>query len=353
MTKLIRQIAAVLAVVTIFSLCGCTKKADPKNEYPKENAAGTNYGTAKKSSLYIDDFYFLTKAVTKATVEVIVGSANLHVNNDQLKPVYTLENGDTIALTYNSKSNRIDSAVYTYSKDVTSENFFNILVELGILKSASSEVTEENNTDIPNNQVTSPGTTDPSQTPSQIQPGNQVTQGEVFASGTYNLETLQPLIEKDMTRATVIASIGRPNFFFSHTFSQDSYIIDCYNLDDGSKLYLDYGFERTNLRCAAVYKNGTVTSVFDIPWSEQKMPVGYTRNVVDVAKVQQLKKNMTPSKVYAYLGEPSWYEGTRAEYKDVFKLSDGTFAYANFGSAHNKLTSLSIKGADGSIEILF
>jgi hypothetical protein len=94
------------------------------------------------------------------------------------------------------------------------------------------------------------------------------------------------------------------------------------------------------------------TKIMDKNWEIQKKPSGFTRLTSDSTKIPFLKKNMTPTKVYAILGEPSWYEGTRSSYTDVFVLNDGSKAYINFGSAHNKLTSISLKGADGKITVV-
>ena len=354
MNRITKISTIILLIALLLNTCGCEKKSN-SDFYGKEDSANTGYGKKEKSSLYIDDFYFLTVGTKKATVEVLLGSAHYHTNNDELSPVYTLENGDKIAITYDAKEKKVEKAEYTYTQDMESESFFDILVELGILSSAAQEKTEQNNTDIQDthNQETlspdSPTVSDPNNEEIIIQP---TTQGEIFASGAYVYSLLEEFIKPGALRADIISKVGKPNYFFSRDFKTDSYIIDCYNLSDGSKLYLDYGYERNSLRCAAIFKNGTVSSILDTTWSEQKMPSGFTRPASDAARINRLTKNMTPAKVYAYLGEPSWYEGTRAVYTDVFKLSDGTFAYLNFGSAHNKLTSVSIKGTDGTTKVL-
>jgi hypothetical protein len=281
--------------------------------------------------------------------------------------VYTLNNGDSISLKYDEKDSSVLEARYTYSKEQTTENFFKILVDLGVLKSTN----QESDTPITVVPGTSTGTDEPNdkdpdtddkadsekedgsnitdvQTPSYQKP----TQGVQFASGMYNFNIIEPILTHNLPRETILSIVGKPSYFYSHSFTNDSYIIDCYNLNDGSKLYLDYGYERLRLRCAAIYKNGTYSSILGTPWTVQVKPEGFTRSVIARAKLDRLDKNLTPAKVYATIGEPSWYEGSRGNYNDIFMLSDGSKAILNFGSAHNKLTSISIKEKDGRVTVL-
>ena len=85
---------------------------------------------------------------------------------------------------------------------------------------------------------------------------------------------------------------------------------------------------------------------------EQALPAGFTYKTVSRTSVGRLIKNLTPERVYRSLGEPSWYEGSRGSYTDVYILDDGAQAYLNFGTAHNRLTSLSIKETDGTSTVV-
>lgn len=345
-----------MAASVIVSLCGCNKK-DPKFEYIKENAGGTGYGASAKSELYIEDFYFLTLGTEKSKVEMLTGNAHYFRENNELLPVYTLNNGDSIAITYDSKNSTITNSVYTYYEDQSTQNFFDILVELGILKSSNQEsgseitvvpgIDSNNPTDTPTTPDKTPSTQTPDQTPSQ-----PVKQGAHFATGMYNYTIIEPALTVNMPRDSITAVIGKPNYYYSHSFSADSYIIDCYNLNDGSKLYLDYGYERLRLRCAAVYKNGIFTSVLGTPWTVHEKPNGFTRTTINRNKLNRLSKNITPAKAYETLGEPSWYEGTRGSYNDIYMLTDGAQAVLSFGSAHNKLTTITIKETNGSVTVV-
>ncbi len=348
------KIVTIVLIMCIV-LCSC-KKTSPNNEYETENAGGTNYGAAQKSELYIEDFHFLTFGTEKSKVELIAGSGHYYQNNNELLPVYTLNNGDSIAITYGEKNNTVTKATYTFSESQITQDFFEMLTGLGIIKSPDQE-SESQTTIIPGTETEQTPPSQSSDTPiennTQTPSTNTQTKNEQhFSSGLHNYTIIEPSLSADTPRSSIISAIGRPSFYFSHTFSADSYIIDCYNLNDGSKLYLDYGFERLRLRCAAIYKNGVYTSVLDTPWSVQTNPEGFTRTTTDRKKLNRLSKNITPAKAYAILGEPSWFEGTRGNYNDIFLLTDGAHAVLNFGSAHNKLSSVSIKETDGKITVI-
>ena len=82
------------------------------------------------------------------------------------------------------------------------------------------------------------------------------------------------------------------------------------------------------------------------------LPEGFTRTTISRNKLNRLSKNITPAKAYETLGEPSWYEGTRGSYNDIYMLTDGAQAVLSFGSAHNKLTTITIKETDGSVTVV-
>ena len=105
MNRITKISTILLLIALVFNLGGCAQKKK-SDLYAKEDAANTSYGKKEISSLYIDDFYFLTVGTKKSTVEVLLGSAQYHTNNDELSPVYTLENGDKIAITYDSKEKK-------------------------------------------------------------------------------------------------------------------------------------------------------------------------------------------------------------------------------------------------------
>ena len=364
MNKFIKLVAILTTAISLITITSC-KKTDLKETYEKENAGTTGYGATVKSSIYIDDFYFLTVGTVKSKVELLIGSAHYCENNNELLPVYNLQNGDSISIEYDNREKAITKATYTYTNG-DEVSFFDILVELGLLRSSTQQSGGNDTTVVPGTETdylpTDPDkddtennggeTTVPDKTPTIPERNeNPTDQSNYFASGMYNYTLIEPNLLLNMQRSNILAAVGKPNYYYSHNFTNDSYVIDCYNLKDGSKLYLDYGYGRDNLRCAAIYKNGVYTSVVG-KWVPQGKPDGFTRMGVDKSKITSLSKNMTPISVYKRLGEPSWFEGNRGSYSDVYALTDGSFAYLNFGSAHNKLTSVSIKGADGSETVI-
>lgn len=355
MIKLKRLFLIFTALILILSVCSC-HKAEPGKSYLKENAGSTGYGAGIKSSLYIEDFYFVNVGTMKSAVELTLGSPHYSEEGNAFCSVYDLNNGDSIEFTFDEEKNTVSHAKYIFS-DGNTENFFDMLVELGVLKSSDSEQ-GQTNVQLPGDENKTPDDTDPENTekPSEDTPvkppsnnSHNVVQGDQFATGTYNYILIEPVLGLGAPRSSILAAVGKPNYYFSHDFAFDSYIIDCYNLNDGSKLYIDYGYARDNVRCAAIYKNGSYTSLLGAQWSPQVKPSGFTRSTVNKNAVGRLKKNMTPADVYKSLGAPSWYEGNRGSYSDVFALPGGEYAYLSFGSAHNRLTSLSIKGADGKV----
>ncbi len=356
MTKLKRLLLISAAVSLILSASSC-QKAYPGENYLKENAGATGYGASIKSSLYIEDFYFVNTGTSKSSMELILGSPHYREQGNDYFLVYDLNNGDSIEFTFDEEKDTVDAAQYVYA-DGDKANFFDILVEAGVLKSADSE-SGQTNVQLPGDDPANDNAdnqTDTNQKPPEGQSGQQstdqkhnVVQGEQFATGTYNYILIEPVLSLGLPRSSIISAVGKPSYYYSHDFSYDSYIIDCYNLNDGSKLYLDYGYARDNLRSASIYKNGSYTILLGSQWLPQVKPNGFTRRSVDKNTVGRLKKNMTPAQVYKTLGEPSWYEGTSASYSDVYVLSNGELAYLNFSTSHNKLTSLSIKGVDGKV----
>lgn len=354
MTNFKRLFLIITASALMLSVSAC-KKALPGENYPKENAGGTGYGAGVKSALYIEDFYFINVGTLKSAVELTLGSPHYTEEGNSFYSVYDLNNGDSIEFSFDQEKNTVSKAEYVYS-DGNKSDFFGILVDVGVLKSPTSEG-GQTNVDIPDNNVNPDNNNKPPQNDNPSNGGtpntpsdnkHNVVQGDQFATGMYNYTLIEPVLSLGVPRSSVIAAVGKPNYYFSHNFAYDSYIIDCYNLNDGSKLYLDYGYARDNLRCAAIYKNGSTESILGAKWIAQVKPAGFTRSVANKNAVGRLKKNMTPAQVYKSLGEPSWYEGNRGSYSDVFALPNGEYAYLNFGSAHNRLTSISIRGADGT-----
>ena len=190
MIKQKRFFMILTALVMLLSVCSC-KKAAPGNSYLKENAAGTGYGAGIKSSLYIEDFYFITVGTQKSAIELTLGTPHYTEEGNAFYSVYDLNNGDSIEFSFDADKNAVTHAEYVYA-DGDKQNFFDILVELGILKSSVSESGDGNTVEIPGGEEDEPSTDNPptdnpdntdtpdnSQTPSG---GHNAVQGDQFAS---------------------------------------------------------------------------------------------------------------------------------------------------------------------------
>ena len=351
MTRFKKVAVSIAVIIALVSVSGC-KSADPGLVYEKESAAGTGYGAGIKSDLYIEDLYFISVGTQRSLIERSLGMPHYTEEGNSLYNVYDLNNGDSVEFTYDPQKGTVSYARYNYA-DGTTDDLFSILTDKGVIKSPNSQNNggedQNNNSDDKPNDNTG-GSEKPEN--DNKRPTQTAVQGDVFASGTYNYELISPYISYGAARSAIISDIGKPSYYFSRNFTEDSYIVDCYTLDDGGKLYLDYGYTRDTLRCAAIQKGGTFTPIAGMQWSIADKPSGFTRKTANKTAVGRLKSNMTPAAVYKVLGEPSWYEGTQGSYTDVFALPGGEYAYLNFGSAHNKLTSASIKGADGAITVV-
>ena len=238
-----------------------------------------------------------------------------------------------------------------------------MLVDLGILRSTS---TIDNGSGGNNGQGTSgpsSGTDTPNEDQPSVNPDDDKTEINVekpsgpnystpviqtgyFASGSYDKSIFDNSLTIGMSRNSVLDNIGKPNYYSSSNFKNDSYIIDCYVLNDGTTLYLDYGYSREYLRCARTEKSG-IYSAYLGTWSIQSKPGGFTHDLISQTMLDALRKDMVPSTVYSMLGEPHWYEGSSSRYRDAYELIDGTIAYLDFGSAHNKLSTITLLDISG------
>ena len=125
MNKLKRFLTILITFVTVLTLFGC-KNSDNSEQYQKENAANTGYGATSKSDLYIEDFYFLTIGTERSKIELLNGSSHYFNESDELLPVYKLNNGDSINIEYDQKTNTVTKATYVFAKDQSKQNLFDI-----------------------------------------------------------------------------------------------------------------------------------------------------------------------------------------------------------------------------------
>ena len=330
MKKSIKFLCLMLIFLNILFICSCHKSS----EKALEDSSYSGLGVVKKSALNESDFYFLAKGSLYNDVLNLLGSPHNLRSENPLCVDYSLSNGDRIELYFSDE--KLTGAYINYAESIIPQtDFLNYLSSIGVL-SGDIKSTKEKNTQ-KNNQTTAP---------SEIKDKN------LFSSESYKKDDFVGKINIGVSRDFVINNIGKPTSFSSHDFNKDSYIIDRYVLDDGSSLYIDYGYQRSVIRCACIIGyNGSYSLVTGDSWSPQNKPAGFSRKMLDKSVLKFLKHDLSPTDVYKLIGEPHWYEGNQNKYSDAFILSDGTTLYLDFGEYHNALNSAYILNADGSEKI--
>ncbi len=334
-----RWIAALLAVILLCGLCGCKKEFSAAVQ---EESAGTGYGVSQKSALIMQDLYFLRPGTGRSAVSAALGSPVSLALEDGSTDTYRLTGGETLVLTYN-ENDKITQAVYT---DLAGkkQDFFDHLKTLGILKNYQSSTVD--------GEEEPPAKEEEEQKPepnpeTEKKPIINV-DGGYFSGKRYSYEIADQILKLGAERETVVSALGKPNGFSSVAFQADSYIIDVYSMEDGTTLYLDYGYKRTTLR--AVQKvEGTVTTEYLGEWGQEEKPAGFYRYTRNQTVFNTLKKNAKPSELYRRFGEPDWLEGNANRYRDAYLLLNGGVFYLDFGPDHAGLTAAVLKKSDGTI----
>lgn len=331
-------VAIVLCLSLAAGITGC-KKEDAAPQ--REESAGTGYGTARSASLIEQDLYFLRPQAERSAVEEALGSPQSFVISAENSCTYRLSKGEELTLTY-SESDRLETAQYQ-DADGKEWDLFSYLDSIGVMVNYDSgdETEPEQPEETPEEQ--------PQENPGVQQPQeDQADQGYYFASKRYSYAMAEQILKIGVLRETVLSAFGKPNGFGSVDFAKDGYIIDVYFMDDGSTLYLDYGYTRAKLRAARIEKSGVVSSYLG-EWGAETKPGGMYRGDRTRHLFNSLKKNMKPSEVYSHFGAPDWLEGSADRYRDAYLLQDGSVIYLDFGAGHSTLTAASIVKYDGGI----
>lgn len=329
-----KKIFALLLAVLI--LCsGCKPQDNEQIAVGTEDGGGSGYGVSTKSVLKLSDFYFISHSSTRANNTQVLGSPVYTLGDSD---TYRLEDGSQIVLTYDSKG-VLEDTMYTSAEDNKNYGLFDILVQKGVLKDSSTDTGSNNAQSGSSQQNNASGaqTSQQSQTPA------------IFSAGTFRKAAFDSGLSLYLDRTSVVATFGSPSAFVGRTYNKDSYIIDCYKLDDGSVLMLDYGYDRKSLRCAAIKGADGITSNYLGSWAVQSKPADFVRTRIRLNQVTALSKNSTPIKVYEKLGEPSWFEGTSSNYKEAYPLSDGSTVYLSYNSDHTKLQEAHQQTTDGKL----
>ncbi len=336
-----KKIIAVLLCLTLgASLCACKKSAE-EDAPLREESAGTGYGTGKSSAIIEQDLYFLRPGSKRADVERALGSPQSFVVTSVNSCTYQLAGGESLVLTY-TKGDKVDAAEYTDAEG-KKWDFFAYLNSKGIMVNYGSDTPLEEQ----------PEQTPEVQTPSAPLPeiGTPSDIYYYFSIQRYSYEMADQILQEGVLRETVLSALGKPNAYSSVDFKAHGYIIDVYHMDDGSSLYLDYGYAREKLRAVRKVKSG-VNSKYLGKWGAEEQPDGLYRGDRTRYMFNNLAKGQKPSEIYRRYGAPDWFEGSKSNYQDAYCLQDGSILYMDFGTGHSSLVAASIKKADGGITVL-
>ncbi len=324
---------SVVLIIALLLCSACKPKEDATIRVGSEDGGGSGYGVSVKSVLQLSDFYFITHNSTRTNNLLSLGTPVYSLGSSD---TYQLEDGSRVVLTYDSRGILSDT-LYTSIEDGKSYGLFDILVSLGVLKNSGGQ------------QNSAPNGTSGSQSAQ----GGQNSQGDsltpVFSDQTYKKATFDGGLSLYLDRTAVVTTFGAPNAYAGRTYKKDSYLIDCYRLDDGSTLMLDYGYDRKSLRCAAIQGADGVTQGYLGSWTVQTKPADFVRPRVELNQITALSKGISPRKVYEKLGEPCWFEGNNKDYKEVYLLSDGATVYLIYDPSHTKLTDAQQLTSEGKL----
>lgn len=319
-------------IMVILLLGGCKPAEDVRLSVGTEDGGGSGYGTSASSVLQLSDFYSVAQSSTRDNNLLILGTPMYSLGQSD---TYTLSDGSQIVLTYNDRGTLTDT-LYTDFETGKSYSLFDKLVMIGVLQATTGSQSGGDS-----------GTSDKPTTPSTDTPSGTASNIPAFSTKTYSRAEFDGKLSLYLDRNTVLTTFGYPNSFKGRTYKYDSYIVDCYNLSDGTQLLLDYGYDRTSLRCAAIVSGG-MTKTYLGSWSAQNKPADYVRPRISLNSVTALSKGTAPQKAYEVLGEPQWFEGKASDYKEVYMLTDGNYIYLIYDSAHKALTGAYQLKTDGT-----
>ncbi len=334
-----RIIAMLLCLGLLLSGCRAGESAAAKEE-----SGGTGYGAARKSVLTEQDLYFFTHSTTRATVLAKLGSPQESLMSTKAVDTYRLADGQRLELTYSLRE-VVETAVYT-DENGKSQSLFDYLTALGILKSAGF-TPEKPSVDPSEGEEPSPETPDQPTVEKPIPSGGDL----YFSNETYSYAMAEQILVVGALRETVLSALGKPNRFSSVDFAKDSYIVDVYVMEDGSMLYLDYGYLRNELRAVRKLEGGNATN-YRGEWGAEARPQGFYRITKNETLFSSMKKGTTPANIYRQFGEPDWLEGSEQSWRAAYQLQVGDILYLEFGTANNSLSSALIQRSGGTVSVV-
>ncbi len=334
-----RVLSMILCLALLLSGCKTIEQTAAK-----EDSGGTGYGAARKSALKVQDLYFFTHTTTRASVLTKLGSPQESLMSTKAVDTYRLADGQTLELTY-SQRDVVETAVYTDEKG-TSQSLFDYLTKIGVLKTIGS-APQAPTVDTPEEEIPSVDIPD---APVEEHPIISVDTG-YFSNEIYTYAMAEQILVLGALRETVVSALGKPNRFSSVDFAKDSYIVDVYVMEDGSLLYLDYGYLRNELRAVRKLEGGNAIHYLG-EWGAEERPRGFYRITKNEMLFSSLKKGTTPANIYRQFGEPDWLEGSEQSWRAAYQLQVGDILYLEFGVGNNSLSSALIQRSGGTVSVV-
>lgn len=333
-------------IIATMCLSACHPAEEADVQIGTEDGGGSGYGVSAASALRLSDFYFITKNSTRQDNCLQLGTPFYSMGDSDS---YTLEDGSSVTLTYNSQGILQDTL---YSDFASGKNYglFDKLVQLGVMHDAAPNGNTPSTEPNTNGGAATDGgnSAKPQNGNGNSQSGEDAPAKIEFSNRLHSIEKFASL-NLYLDRATVLSTFGNPNYFAARQYKKDLYIIDCYNLTDGGVLMLDYGYDRKSLRCAAKRGADGVSTSYLGQWTVQEKPGDFVRTRIKLNSVTALQKGMTPEAVYQKIGEPGWFEGTNKEYRDVYTLSDDSLIYLSYDASRTALSAAYMQGVDGKV----
>ncbi len=335
-----RLMAFGICLILLLSLCGCHRA--PAASPLREDSAGTGYGALQKSALKEQDLYFLTYGLNRAQVVEVLGSPAEALLTADKAEGYRLQDGRRLEIIY-SPQDHIQSATLT-NQQGEKEDLFDYLIKIGILKTVGTTTTPS----APQEKPEEP------QQPEEEAPGQEeiVPQPEqgFFSDDVYLYAVADQIIKEGALRETVVSALGKPNRFSSVDFAADGYLIDVYVMEDGSSLYLDYGYQRSQLRAVRKMTGSTVSDLIGT-WGAEQKPNQFYRYTKNKTLFRSVMRGTTPDALYKRFGEPDWFEGEENHLRAAYQLINGAVIYFDFGDGNRGLSSAFVREQDGSISV--
>lgn len=333
-----RIIALLLCLLTVLGISGCGYREESAE---RENSGGSGYGAVRKSVLTEQDLYFFNHSTTQSEVLAALGTPQESMLSVDNGAEYHLKDGRTLSLVY-SPRNTVQTAVLIDAEG-TKKDLFDYLGELGIIKTVGSSSGQGS--------VEKPETEEPdSSEPTVETPAAPVENSGYFANRTYSYDVAEQVLVVGALRETVVSALGKPHRFASSTYQEDSYIIDVYVMEDGSVLYVDYGYLRSSLRAVRRVKDG-ITEDYRGTWGAEEKPQGFYRITKNQSLFTSVKSGSTPAAIFKRFGEPDWLVGDENHWQAAYQLQNNAVLYFDFGTGGNRLSNAHLRKSDGTITV--